>query len=82
MSLKDKSLIDDGSEGATIAIQRAPGAPTPASGPHVSHVTPMSSFQGGSALVGGRYEVVRLLGVAGWARCIRRATPSSTRLWR
>lgn len=65
MILKDKSLIDDGSEGATIAIQRAPGAPTPASGPHVSHVTPMSSFQGGSALVGGRYEVVRLLGVGG-----------------
>lgn len=67
MSLNDKSSSDDGSEGATIAIQRAPGAPTPSSGAvvRVSHVTPMSSFQGSPALVGGRYEIVRLLGVGG-----------------
>jgi serine/threonine-protein kinase len=81
MSLKEKSSIeDDGSEGATIAIPgraQAPNAayaPTPnaASSPTPgtpagtwSHTTPMSSLQGSSTLVGGRYEILRLVGVGG-----------------
>jgi serine/threonine-protein kinase len=69
MSLKDKiSVDDDGSEGMTIAIHTRTEAPglaqsvvMPAGGSSHSSM----SFQSGAALVGGRYEILRLVGVGG-----------------